>query len=251
VSSYSFASTLYDPKIRWRTIETEHFYIHFGKGLEQEAEQIRHIAEEVYHNLTAKIKWKPKSKTDVVLVDNTDSSNGMATPFPGNLIVLYIVKPLPDSSLSNYSDYYKMLFTHELVHILDLDMVHGCMASTRSFPGRLWFPNTFQPLWIIEGNAVYQESQNGEGRNNSTYVDMIIRNDVYHNQFKSISQASIFPRQWPRGAVPYLYGGRFIEFVDFKFGRGTMTNAIIQNSYSIIPYFIDDNAIKTTGRSFT
>ena len=180
-ASVLFSSAQYDPKIKWRTTETEHFYIHFGKGLEKEAIQIKSIVEEVYQDLITKINWRPKRKIDVVLVDNTDISNGMATPFPSNLIILNVAKPPPGSMLSNTSDYYRMLFIHELAHILDLDMVSGCMSLTRFFPGRIWFPNIFQPLWIIEGHAVYQESQNGEGRNNSTYVDMIIRNDIYFN----------------------------------------------------------------------
>ena len=247
--SVLFSSALYDPKIKWRTIETEHFYIHFGKGLKREAKEMQYIVEEVHQDLITKINWKPKRKTDIVLIDNTDYSNGMATPFPSNLIILNIAKPLPGSILSNTSDYYRMLFVHEYTHILDLDMVHGCMSLTRYFPGRIWFPNIFQPIWSIEGHPVYQESQSGEGRNNSTYVDMIIRNDIYFDNFKSIAHASVFPRQWPQGSVPYIYGGRFAEFIDYKFGYGTMSKTIFYNS-SAIPYFVNDNARKATGRSF-
>ena len=69
----------YDPDLTWRVLETEHFDIHFHGGEEQLAEEMGHLVEEVYTEMTAELDWVPKGSTQVVLLDNTDSANGYAT----------------------------------------------------------------------------------------------------------------------------------------------------------------------------
>ncbi len=153
------AASVYDPSLTWRTLTTAHFHIHYHQGLESLAQRLTSIAETAHADLEKQVGWTPKERTHVVLADCTDSANGYSTPFPVNKMVLYVSRPEPDSVLNNYNDWLTMIFYHEYTHTLNLDMVSGCCSGTRVFPGRIWFPSIFQPVWLLEGNAVYHESR--------------------------------------------------------------------------------------------
>lgn len=246
-----FAALLYDPSLHWKTVQTEHFYIHYHQGLEETALSMKIIAEDVHSRLAPRIRWKPWERTHVILIDNLDDANGMAMPFPVNRVEIYVSRPSLNSSLNNFTNWLEMVFTHEYTHILTLDMIRGCPAVTRYFPGRIWFPGSFQPLWLIEGNAVFHESrETGRGRNNSTYTDMVLRTEVNAGTLKSISQASHFPRSWPMGQVPYLYGGLFTQYLNRTYTEDSVDEVYRENADNVIPYLINKNARDVYGRSF-
>ncbi|MDY6968049.1 MAG: hypothetical protein SVR08_05275 [Spirochaetota bacterium] len=240
IFSFSHAVTsaiMFDPELEWKTITTEHFYIHFHQGLEQEAKKLTVIAERVHNRLKDLIKWEPYSRTDVILVDNMDMANGFAMPLPDNRIQIYLSRPRPGGVLSNFDNWLENVFTHEYTHILNIDTVNGFAWGMRLVFGRLYFPNVFLPIWLLEGNAVYHESSySSSGRNNSTYTDMVMRMEVFSDNIKSISEASHFPRSWPLGSVPYLYGGLFVDFLERKYGKGTIADIFIDVSYDFLPY---------------
>ncbi len=229
----------YDPCLKWRSLKTEHFRIHYHQGLEHAARRMAVIAEKAHLELSAKIGWTTALRTDLVLTDNTDLANGSATPYPFNRIEIYISRPEPDSTLGNYDDWLESVFTHEYTHILNLDTVHGLPQAGRRVLGRnpLFYPNLFQPVWIIEGNAVFHESRKKPfGRNNSAYTDMIMRTDALAGSFKSIGKASHFTREWPRGKVPYLYGGLFIQYLEDAYGQGSFARYMHENADNLVPF---------------
>ncbi|MBN2400864.1 MAG: PD40 domain-containing protein [Spirochaetes bacterium] len=242
ISANLFSAVLFDPQLKWRSIKTEHFWIHYHQGIEEEAVKLSAIAEKVHKRLSPVIKWKPSLRTDVILVDNLYTANGFATPVPFNRVQIYLTRPELDSELSNFDDWLEMVFTHEYTHILDIDSIHGAPVFTRYTFGRCCFPNAYLPMWMLEGSAVYHESDYSKfGRNNSTYTDMVMRTEILDNNLKPISKASNFPREWPAGSVPYLYGGLFVDFLEKKYGIGRFDNVMTNNSYNLIPY--RDNTI--------
>ncbi len=231
------AAQYFDPAFKWKSLKTEHFWIHYHQGLEPVALKMTELAESVHRELVREIGWKPSMRTDVVLVDSSDLSNGMAMPFPYNRVEIYISRPMNGSVLSTFDNWLKLVFLHEYTHILNIDMISGFPSATRNFPGRCCFPNAFVPVWVQEGSSVLHESMgNGMGRNNSSYVDMIIRMEVLSGEFKSISEASHFPRSWPRGNVPYLYGGLFIDYLEKRYGKRSFAEFMHENSDNLIPY---------------
>ncbi|MFH0974164.1 MAG: BamA/TamA family outer membrane protein [Spirochaetota bacterium] len=236
-ASKLYAALLFDPQLEWRSIQTKHFWIHYHQGIEVEAVKLSVIAEKVHERLSPLIQWQPKLRTDVVLVDNFYTANGSATPFPFNRIEIYLTRPELDSVLNNFDSWLEMVFTHEYTHILNLDTVYGFPAITRYAFGRCCFPNMYLPTWMLEGNAVYHESDYSKfGRNNSTYTDMVMRTEILYKNFKPISDASNYPREWPIGNVPYLYGGLFVDYLEKKYGKGRFENVMTNNSYNILPY---------------
>ena len=237
-----YSANMFDPELKWKSLETDHFWIHFHQGLEDEAVRLSRIAEKVHYRLKDIILWEPYLKTDVVLIDNMDIANGFALPFPSNRVQIWISRPNFNDVLNNFDDWMELVFTHEYTHILNIDTVHGFPSISRYTCGRLCFPNLFLPIWMLEGNAVYNESIYSKyGRNNSSYTDMVMRIEVLSDEFKSITEACGFPREWPVGNVPYLYGGLFVDFLEKKYGKGRIADVFIGNSYNILPY--SDNII--------
>jgi len=255
-SAISHGAVMFDPALDWRSIKTEHFRIHYHRGLEAEASAMAARAEELHRELSPLHRWAPFFRTDIVMVDGTDEANGFSTPYPFNRVQLYMARPDPSSSLSNYDDWQRLLFTHEYTHTLNLDAISGLPSLTRYTLGRVCFPNMFLPMWMIEGNAVYYESRRtpgslfAPGRNNSSYTDMVMRSTFAEDRFMSISSASHFPRPWPMGHTPYLYGGLFVDFLEKKYGKLSFSKVMEENTDNVLPYLVNKNANDVYGENF-
>ena len=159
------AAAKFDPSYQWTTLETPHFLIHYHQAGEPIARKAARIAEDVHARLVPRIAWEPKQKTHLVLVDARDQANGMASPIPYNQMIIYLTHPLgePGFGLTQYDDWLRLVITHEYAHILQLDMVTGVPRVVQKVLGRIYFPNMFQPVWMIEGLATYEETEQTSG----------------------------------------------------------------------------------------
>src|SRR5437868_9163146 len=84
------------PNLPWRTLKTQHFYVHFNPTLEPLARRIAADAERAYAELSRELH-PPRGMIDVVISDDVDQSNGSATSFPTNRIVVYANPPVSES----------------------------------------------------------------------------------------------------------------------------------------------------------
>jgi Tol biopolymer transport system component len=240
----SLAFAKFDHVFTWTTLETPHFYVHYHQGEEEIAKRAAVIAEDVHARLVPRIKWEPTGRTHLVLVDAMDDTNGLTTPFPYNHITLYLTPPIgaPGFGTTAYDEWMRTLITHEYTHILHLDMVHGVPDFLQYVFGRLYFPNLFEPIWMIEGLAVYEETeQTSGGRGRSPGSEMVIRMAVLEDKFPRLSQAAVFPDFWPSGEVPYLFGEGFTRFIADKYGREKLADISSHYSYYGIPWLVDAN----------
>lgn len=237
------AASMFHPRYTWYSIKTSHFWIHYHDGLEHEALRLATIAEEVHEKLADNINWQPFFRTDVVLCDTTDMANGFSMPFPYNRVQLFVIMPhVEDAGLSNTDDWLRMVFTHEYTHTLTMDMIGGIPEATRYTLGRVCFPNILMPVWAVEGYPVLQESQRKPwGRLNANYTLMVLRQEVYSKNLKDISLASNFPREWPAGMVPYLYGGLFVEFCTRNYPEKDFGEIFKENADNILPFLMEKN----------
>jgi len=237
-------STQYD----WFSIESSHFIVHYHNGEEQLARQTVNIAERVHQNLSAWIQWQPVDKTELVLTDEFDVSNGFATPFPTNRSHLYVSAPDSISSLEDHAGWLETLITHEYLHILHLDKATNAAAIWRTLFGRnpFFLLNTFpaasSPGWSIEGLATYKETDKirGVGRGQSSYFDMLMRLEV-ENGIKPIHQVNQPISSWPLGTTSYLYGVNYYQFIESKYTAKTINNLVNDFSSNLIPFRINDN----------
>ncbi len=233
----------------WRTITTPHFRVHHTGEYAELAKRIAHLAEEIHEELK-KEGWTPWRRTDILMTDHIQTANAFSSAWPHNRIVLYLSRPGEDSLLNSYRSWLRLVLTHEYTHTLNLDAIRGIPAITRYFPGRVYFINYLQPIWIIEGNAVYNESLEGYGRNNSSRVDAIVRTRSLAGREPDISILSLYPREWPGGHAPYIYGGRLIEYLEKTRGRNTFTEIFRVQSRKIIPIGQNKNARSVYGTSY-
>lgn len=212
-------AAIFDPGRQWMTITTEHFHIRYAEENEAVAKKAAGICEEAYRDLTKEFKWKPWGKTEVVLVDSTDLSNGMASVLPYNWIMLYAVPPIPDKSLGYYDDWLRLLIYHEMTHILHMDAVRGWWRGLKWIVGKTASPAGLTPTWVKEGQAVYIESAyTGGGRTKSSFTEMLVRSSVLADDFPTIAQGDGLQWTWPGYHIPYLFGGEFVEWLVDKYG---------------------------------
>lgn len=222
ISSFCFAAT-FNPNEDYKTIDTKHFSIHFPEELENTAQRLANIAEDVHSRLSPKFKWTPWGKTQVLLLDSADTVNDMASVLPYNWIYIRAAAPGPESSLGTYDDWLYLVFTHEYTHILHLDKYKGFWVPFRIIFDKLVAPNGATPGWLIEGIAVYEETVNTYGgRGRATFSDMIIRTAVFEDKFLGIDQADGLQWDWPSGNSRYIYGVKFLQFMAAKYGEAKL-----------------------------
>jgi Tol biopolymer transport system component len=235
----------YPPSYRWRTIETEHFLVHFHQGEEDLAQRAAAIAERAHTNVVPLIGWTPRERTHLILTDHVDVSNGSATTFPHNRIEIYVSAPGadPSSAIEYYDNWLDLVITHEYAHILHLDQSRGVSAAFRKVFGRnpyLGFPNQFSPLWLIEGLATVVESEmTTAGRLKGTFLEMILRTAAIEGRFATQGQAGGATPAWPGGNTRYFYGAKFLSWLAAREGADKLRAFLNEYSSNVIPFRVD------------
>lgn len=242
----------FDGKQKFYTLKTEHFYIHYPDGIGPIAEDMKTITEEAYANIVGRLHWRPWGRTHVILTDKTDQANGMAAVVPYNYILVYIAPPDADSSLDHYRDYLRLLFNHELTHIVHIDMHYRLASPARFLFGRVVAPNGATPSWMREGMAVYEESKldEGFGRNNSDYTEMVLRTAAYENRFPRIDQIAGLSQHFPGGTGPYQFGGVFFDWMAQKYGEDRMYKYQKEYASSLWVFSLNNKARHVYSKSF-
>lgn len=241
-----------DPRLRWRTITTPHFLVHYYEPLGPMARRVAVVAERAERTLAAVLEHTPHERTHIVISDDSDSANGSATALPFNTIRLYATAPEDLSTLGDYDDWPTALVTHEHTHILHLDQIGGIPAIINAILGKVYAPNQVQPRWMLEGLAVYEESEHtAGGRIRSSVFEMFIRMDALDDRLLSIDQLSNSVDRWPHGNTWYLYGSRFVHWIAERYGNAALADISRQYGRQLIPYGLNRVARRATGLGFT
>ena len=244
------AATRYDPRLRFRTIATARFDIHFHQGEEALAQRLARIAEEVATTLGPTL-GPATGRVQVILVDQNDQSNGWATPLPYNTIEISAAAPAADSGIGNVDDWLRLVFTHEYVHIVHLSRAHGWIGGLRRVLGRqpLLYPNLYAPIWQIEGIATWQESaQTGGGRIPAGDFRLFLERAAGEKRLLPLDRASSRLVRWPSGNAPYLYGGYFHQYLSDRYGAESLRRLTDETSRRL-PYFGSRAFKKVFGKS--
>jgi hypothetical protein len=266
LSSSAYAHITPDPNflqpdffVDWKVLETDHFRINHEPEQKAYAQRMATIAERVHARLSPWLQWQPTDKTEVVILDSVDFSNGGATPVPYNQLYIYLPTPV-EGELVDQLPWLELVFTHEYVHVLQLDMADAGPEVMRDIFGRvsdsvfifLFFPQIFSPSWVTEVIAVYGESNfpQGYGRLNSAWYEAQMRMEVERG-LRSLTEESYegySNSRWPYGQI-YLYGGWFFKFVEETYGRDVLTQYFLQYSGNLIPWRMDSRAHEVFGKS--
>ncbi|HEY3381374.1 MAG TPA: BamA/TamA family outer membrane protein [Vicinamibacterales bacterium] len=241
----------YQPGLRFRTIVTPHFCIYYHQGGQALARQVAAIAESVHATLPARVRLQAPRVTHVVLSDQDDESSGSATPVPYNTITLDAAWPGSSDLLGNTSDWLRLVFTHEYMHILQFDQSVGWASVLRRIVGRapIVFPNLFLPQWQFEGLATFEESRTtGQGRLYSGDVAAVVRSRMRDTGPEPIDRVSGGAVEWPGGLGPYLVGAYFYQYLADRFGEAKL-GELSRRTAGRLPYLASRAFRQTFGES--
>jgi hypothetical protein len=245
------AATLVDPRLRFRVLETEHFAIYFHQGEGALAARLASIAEDTWHRLERPLVVRPPRRTHVVLADQTELSNGFATPVPYDTIFITAVWPAPTEFIGNTDDWLRLVFTHEFTHIVHLDRSVGWARILHDVFGRApyVFPNLLLPTWQVEGLATYEESVvTGEGRLHAGDFRAVVDEATRSEHFAPLDRVNGGLVDWPSGNAPYAYGAGFHAYLADTYGEQTLAELADQTA-GRVPYTASPVFKRIYGRS--
>ena len=154
-----------DPTRVYRTVETEHFVIYYWAPLDDVARRVargrRARAPHAVAGARSRARRRRRSSSSPTTPTARTASPSV---LPRNAIQLYATGPTGFSELDDHDDWLYGLVAHEYTHILHLDTMEGLPNIYNSIFGKTWAPNQIMPRWVIEGIAVYEESQALGGR---------------------------------------------------------------------------------------
>ena len=213
------AQPLADPRVDWSTADTDHFRVHYRSTQRTQAEAVARAAERIWPQVTQALNWQVRGRTEIVVYNEFDLANGFTTPLPFNMIGVFLAPPDEGELLDN-STWLDLLLVHEFTHAVHLDKVRGVPRVLQTIFGNVpWFiPNIFQPGWMLEGLAVYQESkpEAGQGRLKAPMFEAWLRAERKKG-FITLRELNADGRTLPLNKQ-YLYGAYFYEFLARKYG---------------------------------
>jgi len=253
-SSLSYAA-VYPPDLHWKMMKSEHFIAVYHQGETSYARQLLTYAEEAHYNLSS--FWNnemPTGRIYLLLVDNVDYSNGIASIFPYNSITLYLKAPSGEGFLGNNENWLKTVMYHELMHLTQLNQSRGMYRYLHKIFGRhpVLYPNIFQPLWSVEGLATYAETHwTTRGRGRAADVHMLFRMASLADQIPAMDQASGPRIKWPGHTTPYLFGYSFLNYLSTQYPKKNLYEVNKSNSSTIIPFRVYKSFKKAYGKNLT
>lgn len=238
--------------IIWLVKESEHFRITYPEENSVMASKALNIAERVHSELVPFFGFSISGKllqlkTEMVLVDDFDFSNGWATFYPFSQIRLFSSPPDSVGGLEVNDDWLHSLIRHEYVHILQLEMARGAPSALRGVFGRvpLLFPHTITPSFMLEGLATYLETNDtlGYGRLQGSFYAMQMRTEVAEQQLKSLGDVSASLRNLPFG-MPYLYGSYFFKYLAQTYSEQAIQTYLSLYSGQLLPGLMQNRILE-------
>src|SRR5262245_24061925 len=212
------------PAAPWRTIETEHFRVHFPAPFEPWARRAAASIEGIHARVTEFVGFKPERPIDVLVEDPAAEANGAAFPFLDRpYIVLWTSPPEAESDIGDYTGWIELLVTHEMAHIVHLVRPRnrpGFLEKALRLPvGPLLLDS---PGWVIEGYAtVVEGALTGSGRPRSSFRAMVLRRFAIEGKLPSYGALSS-TGGFLGGSMAYLVGSAYLEWLEEKEGEGSL-----------------------------
>lgn len=231
------------PFLRWRTVETPHFVIHFPEEFREWSLSLAQRIEGVRDQVTAVVGFTPTTRVHVVIDDPTNDANGYAFPaLDAPTIVLWPTPPDPRSEIGNARVWQELLATHEFTHI-----AHLTRPSRNSWKQRLWSLSpvplgpitTKAPRWVMEGYATYVEGKvTGSGRPNNAWRAAILRQFAIEGKLPDYSRMSAIG-SWETSSFAYLVGSAYLEWLARRGGDSSLV-ALWRRSTAVTDRTFDD-----------
>ncbi len=251
--------------LKWFTITTPHFEVHYHQGEEWTAEQVAEVAERIYPSITGLYDYAPKGKVHFVIKDTDDYANG-ATYYFDNKIEIWATNL--EFGFRGTSKWIENVVTHEYTHMVSMqasfkftkhvpafyfqlidfekekrpDVLTGYPSNLASYA----LPGAVIPPWFAEGVAQYQSP---ERRYDcwDTHRDMILRCAVLEDKMLSYDEMCFFGHTGMGNEEVYDHGYGLVGFIASKYGPESLAG-IVKAMRSPLRMTFDSALEKVTGK---
>ncbi len=169
-------------ELKWKTIETEHFRVHYHQGIDSIAVSGASIAELTYDTLLKQVDLDTIPTIDIIFTTEDEILNGFATHM--NNTFIWVDQNDVAIWLEDNKWLYQVL-THELQHIVYYNAVKTWVPE----PWGTLFSGT--PGWFVEGLAEYMTERWRPHRADLSHKWHILNNkvermDPHHDGFSKV-----------------------------------------------------------------
>ncbi len=228
------------PELEWKTIEGEHFIVHYHQNTEWTANEALHVADDIYPGITSLYRYAPEDKTHLIIRDTDDYANGGAYYFD-NKIEIWAM-PL-DYELRGSHYWLRDVITHEFTHIVSLraarkmpgnvpaaylqvisyeperreDVLYGYPNGIASYP----LPSVSVPMWWAEGIAQFQNDTTRWDWWDSIR-DMILRDRIKYGKVLTLNEMDGFGKAGIGNESVYDHGFSFVRYLAREYGQDVL-----------------------------
>ncbi|MBN2103485.1 PD40 domain-containing protein [bacterium] len=222
----------------WKTIETEHFFVHFHRGTDRTAALVAKIGEEIYDPITTLYQYDPDTKIHFVIKDYNDYANGAAFYYDNK--IEFWAPAVLDFPFRGTHSWLRNTITHEFSHMISLgaarkfsrqipvfyfqwlgyekekrkDVIHGYPNTLVSIP----YPGTIAPMWFAEGLAQYQRA-GLDYETWDTHRDMLLRTAVLAGKAHDLNDMGYFGKNSLGNERVYNQGYGFTKYLASNYGE--------------------------------
>ena len=235
--------------LEWKTVESDHFLVHFQEGNQESALAISAIAEEIHGPVTSLYNYTPPEKTSIVLRDREDISNGAAYYFD-NKIDIWL--PSLDTPFRGTHSWFSNVIMHEYTHIIQLgasmkrnhkipaiylqwlsyedirrpDVLYGFPKGIITLP----FATVSIPAWFAEGTAQFQREEVYHDFWD-THRDMLLRTRILSETQLGLDEMGFFTSKTSlERELVYNQGFSFTKYLTEKFGESVIADLTRQSA---------------------
>ncbi|MDD3643013.1 MAG: hypothetical protein PHQ19_06095 [Candidatus Krumholzibacteria bacterium] len=222
-------------EIEWRSIETEHFVVHYHVEVESSAAEVARIAEEIYGPITSLYGYEPE-RVHINVTDRAGLPEGASYYY---LNRIDIDTDDVDFHLRGTADWVRNVITHEFSHMVSLQasmkmprwlpaiFLQGfgfekekrpdVITGYPNFVGSLPVAGEVVPNWLAEGVAQYQ----AEGSRNDiwdSHRDMLLRSAALGGTLLDLGRMGVFGKNSLEAEMLYNQGYSLVRYIASKYG---------------------------------
>ena len=224
------------PELIWRTMETEHFIVHYAAGTERTAATIAKIAEEIHDPITGLYGYAPDTKFHFIIKDTDDYANGAAYYYNNKMVIWSTAL---DYDLRGTVNWLRNVITHEYTHIIQLgaarklprnlpaiylqvlayeeekrpDVLYGYPNVLASYP----FAMTVMPMWFAEGTAQFNSPELRYDYWDS-HRDMQLRIRALSDSLLPLREMEVFGKNSLGSEAVYNHGFSLVRYISETYG---------------------------------
>ena len=203
--------------------------------------------------------WKLDEKLSVGLISNHNQiANGFSTQFPNNRQINYVGGTSKIDYFTSIS-WLDTLLYHETAHNYQYNvkaswvsrMLHKLFANGSIIVPIFTLPNLTENSFMLEGNAVLNESWHGNG--GRLYSGRFLAQTILQAKADNIKASEVYNTKlkFPYGEIVYIQGGFYNLYMAQKYGLNAIDSYFKYHSEDWYwPFFTNASMKKATGVDF-